>query len=163
MKALTVQQPWAWAIVHGGKPIDNRTQKWGYRGPLAIHAGQRIDRDALESDLINDAWCDRYGWGPASNGLFQTGVILGVVDMVGSHWEHPHCCDGIAWAEHQDRPMMPVEERRPIAHLEVENPRSLGFLGENMITAKGRLGLWTPEPHVVDRIQTSLAVLAAVA
>ena len=25
MKALTVQQPWAWAIVHGGKDVENRT------------------------------------------------------------------------------------------------------------------------------------------
>jgi hypothetical protein len=39
MRALTVQQPWAWAIVHGGKDVENRTQAWGYRGPLAIHAG----------------------------------------------------------------------------------------------------------------------------
>lgn len=40
MKALTVQQPWAWAIFHG-KDIENRTQLWSYRGPLAIHAGAR--------------------------------------------------------------------------------------------------------------------------
>lgn len=37
MRALTVQQPWAWAIVHGGKDVENRTQAWSYRGPLAIH------------------------------------------------------------------------------------------------------------------------------
>lgn len=28
MKALTVQQPWAWAIIHGGKTVENRTQLW---------------------------------------------------------------------------------------------------------------------------------------
>lgn len=37
MKALTVQQPWATAIFRG-KDIENRTQLWTYRGPLAIHA-----------------------------------------------------------------------------------------------------------------------------
>jgi hypothetical protein len=26
MRALTVRQPWAWAIVHGGKDIENRTR-----------------------------------------------------------------------------------------------------------------------------------------
>jgi hypothetical protein len=30
---LTVQQPWAWAIVHGGKDVENRTQAWFAVGP----------------------------------------------------------------------------------------------------------------------------------
>ena len=35
MKALTVQQPWAWAIIHAGKTVENRTQRWwSYRGPI---------------------------------------------------------------------------------------------------------------------------------
>lgn len=44
MKALTVHQPWAWAIAVGLKPIENRT--WAPRGQLspgdrfAIHAGR---------------------------------------------------------------------------------------------------------------------------
>ncbi|WP_303832304.1 ASCH domain-containing protein [Asticcacaulis taihuensis] len=40
--ALSVRQPWAWAIVHGGKRLENRTQAavkhMTYRGPIAIHA-----------------------------------------------------------------------------------------------------------------------------
>jgi hypothetical protein len=39
IKALSVNQPWAWLIVHGGKYIENRTWRTTYRGPLAIHAG----------------------------------------------------------------------------------------------------------------------------
>lgn len=31
IRALTVQQPWAWAIVSAGKTIENRTQMWSYR------------------------------------------------------------------------------------------------------------------------------------
>lgn len=45
MKALSVRQPWAWAILHAGKPIENRSRKDGkmpaicrHRGPLLIHA-----------------------------------------------------------------------------------------------------------------------------
>lgn len=38
MKALSVRQPWAWLIVHGGKDIENRTWRTDYRGPLLIHA-----------------------------------------------------------------------------------------------------------------------------
>jgi hypothetical protein len=39
MKALTIKQPWAWAIIFGGKDIENRTWRTRYRGPLLIHAG----------------------------------------------------------------------------------------------------------------------------
>jgi hypothetical protein len=39
VKCLTVCQPWAWAIVHGRKHVENRTWATDYRGPLLIHAG----------------------------------------------------------------------------------------------------------------------------
>jgi hypothetical protein len=55
MKALTVQQPWAWAIFHG-KDIENRTQLWTYRGPLAIHAGARWSELGEHSALVRDAF-----------------------------------------------------------------------------------------------------------
>ncbi|MEP3114129.1 ASCH domain-containing protein [Nisaea sp.] len=45
MKALSIQQPWAEAIVRGYKPVENRTWFTGYRGPLLIHAGQKWDKD----------------------------------------------------------------------------------------------------------------------
>lgn len=40
MRALSFWQPWAYAMLHLGKSVENR-QKWtscSYRGPLAIHA-----------------------------------------------------------------------------------------------------------------------------
>lgn len=47
MKALSVRQPWAWAILHAGKRIENRERADGrmpslcsYRGPLLIHAAK---------------------------------------------------------------------------------------------------------------------------
>lgn len=44
MKALSIRQPWAWAIVAGYKPVENRTWYCGYRGELYIHAGKKIDQ-----------------------------------------------------------------------------------------------------------------------
>lgn len=38
MKALSVRQPWAWAIIHGGKTIENRPRRTQFRGTVAIHA-----------------------------------------------------------------------------------------------------------------------------
>ena len=48
MKALSIQQPWAWLIVNGYKPVENRSWPTTYRGPLLIHAGKKIDTDGLE-------------------------------------------------------------------------------------------------------------------
>ena len=50
MKALTVIQPWAWAIAHAGKRVENRT--WGpprdvIGQRIAIHAGRRLDDRAI--------------------------------------------------------------------------------------------------------------------
>ena len=44
-KALSVRQPWAWAIIHGGKDIENRSwQAVNYglkvRGLIAVHASK---------------------------------------------------------------------------------------------------------------------------
>lgn len=144
MRALTVQQPWAWAIVHGGKDVENRTQAWGYRGPLAIHAGARLsDRSnyalikALGDAMRDDRWQD-----------LDYGAIIGVVDLVDVHtadWCWGHCSP---WAEssydeHRGR------TRRDIVHLVLENPRPL----EVPIPCKGRLGLWTPPAEVLEQLQ----------
>jgi hypothetical protein len=40
MKALSVCQPWAWAIVHGVKTVENRWRPTSHRGPLVIHASR---------------------------------------------------------------------------------------------------------------------------
>jgi hypothetical protein len=43
-RALSIYQPWAWAIIHAGKTIENRSWKPRYRGPLLIHASKRPPR-----------------------------------------------------------------------------------------------------------------------
>jgi ASCH domain len=39
-RCLSVRQPWAWAIIHGPKRIENRTWSVHYRGPILIHAAR---------------------------------------------------------------------------------------------------------------------------
>lgn len=39
-RALSVRQPWAWALVSGHKPVENRDWRTDYRGPLVIHSGK---------------------------------------------------------------------------------------------------------------------------
>ena len=48
---LSIQQPWAWAIVNGWKPIENRTWRSNHYGLLLIHAGKRELREDVEDVL----------------------------------------------------------------------------------------------------------------
>lgn len=53
--ALSVRQPWAWAIIHGGKRLENRTAMAIRSGRMitgvriAIHASSGMTRDEYES------------------------------------------------------------------------------------------------------------------
>src|SRR5688572_22804092 len=48
MKALTVRQPWAWAIVMGYKDVENRSRQTNHRGQVLIHAAKRMDPDGFQ-------------------------------------------------------------------------------------------------------------------
>src|SRR5512144_1472468 len=52
MKALTLKQPWAWAVAYVGKDVENRTWRTTHRGLIAIHAGGRSDREAILPNRI---------------------------------------------------------------------------------------------------------------
>lgn len=170
MKALTVQQPWAWAIVHGGKDIENRTTLWKYRGPLAIHAGTRWSDRGTDHPLITAAaWraggdvlptAQKYGPDFVLPGPeWPVGAIIGTVDLVEVHLaegeqiigalRHPACCDSpwaeLSYAEHGGR------TRRDLVHLVLENPRPL----VDPIPCLGRLGLWTPPRHVTEQLEAA--------
>lgn len=146
MKALTVQQPWAWAIFHG-KTIENRTQQWTYRGPLAIHAGRRWSERGEQSSLVRSAHRaiePKWNGGKLPHHRFAMSAILGVVDLIDVH-PSAGCCapwGESAYVEHGGR------ERRQIVHLVLENPRLLA----ESIPCKGALGLWTPPADIAERL-----------
>ncbi|AHJ86350.1 hypothetical protein 32HC_72 [Mycobacterium phage 32HC] len=151
MKALTVQQPWAWSIVHGGKLIENGTQLWTYRGPLAIHAGARWSERGEQSPLVRDTFRSAVGaefnGGKLPHWKFEMGAILGVVDLVDCHPD-AGCCKPwgeSAYVEHGGR------ERRRITHLVLENPRPLA----EPIRCKGALGLWNPPADVLAELKAA--------
>jgi hypothetical protein len=74
MKALSVCQPWAWAIIHGPKRIENRTRYTRHRGPLLIHASKSHRYKRLDvSDLLPDL-------PPWDELVF--GALIGVVQVV---------------------------------------------------------------------------------
>jgi hypothetical protein len=79
MKCLTVMQPWAWAIIHGPKGIENRIWGHPYRGPLLIHAGKNRARLEAEDPLT---WPGKYGIALPPMDHFAFGGIIGMVDLV---------------------------------------------------------------------------------
>jgi hypothetical protein len=50
MKALSIRQPWAWAIIHAGKDIENRDWRYPpkFRGEFYIHASSGMTREEYE-------------------------------------------------------------------------------------------------------------------
>ena len=49
MKALSIQQPWAWLIVNGYKDgVENRNWPTNVRGDVLIHAGKKVDTEGYE-------------------------------------------------------------------------------------------------------------------
>jgi hypothetical protein len=63
MKALSIRQPWAWAIFYAGKRIENRTWSTNYRGPLLIHAARGMTSreycDAVQFMIDRKLWPER--------------------------------------------------------------------------------------------------------
>lgn len=52
--AISVRQPWAWAIIYAGKDIENRAWRpanpaMRFRGPVCIHAAKGMTRDEYET------------------------------------------------------------------------------------------------------------------
>lgn len=48
MKAISIRQPWAWLIVNGHKPIENRNWPTRFRGRALIHAAKGMTREEYE-------------------------------------------------------------------------------------------------------------------
>ena len=78
MKALSIRQPWAWLIVNGFKPYENRTWTTKFRGPLLIHAGKAFDRKGYDWVRSTFPEIDM----PSSD-QFERGGIVGAAEL----WE----------------------------------------------------------------------------
>ncbi|MEJ7831312.1 MAG: ASCH domain-containing protein [Nocardioides sp.] len=80
--ALSVRQPWAHAIMHFGKDIENRTRRFGHRGLTLIHASASLTADEyVEAD---DEIHRRTGLHLPPSHQLERGGIVGVVEIVDS-------------------------------------------------------------------------------
>src|ERR1700736_5372588 len=68
-RAISIRQPWAHAILHLGKDVENRRRRTHFRGPILIQVSLKIEREkALKLKLAPDN--------------LPTGVIVGSVEIV---------------------------------------------------------------------------------
>lgn len=136
IRGLTIQQPWAWAIAIGNKPVENRT----WRPPekmlgqyLALHAGKELDTEAR-------AWMARVcGVNAPPDEELRCGAIIAVARLArvtsiaddadtlrgANRWAQGPVC---WWLEE----VLPVE---PIA-------------------CRGHQGLWELEPETLAALRT---------
>jgi len=83
VKALSIKQPWAYAILRKGKDIENRTWKTKFRGYFLIHASKSVDKNA-PSKLLKE-------WTKASlrnDTAAKVGGVVGSVELVDCVTEH---------------------------------------------------------------------------
>lgn len=78
MKTISIHQPWAHAILHQGKAVENRTWAASYRGPLLIHASKSMASYERQSA---EFWRERYGVELPPWGSLTTGALVGVVEL----------------------------------------------------------------------------------
>jgi hypothetical protein len=160
MKALSVRQPWAWAIAFGQKDIENRTWGTGYRGPLAIHAGARWDGDGAFDKRVLRAlhgFGDRFDpplcverLGPKTtrllcDGQLTPGAVVAVVDLVGictARSTSQQCGCGMWASEGQ-------------CHWRLAGVQPLA----EPVPCKGRLGLWELPEDVEAAVTSQLAAI----
>lgn len=82
MKAISIRPPWAWAILHAGKDIENRTWKTKIRGTIAVHASQTMSRPYYEASLKEIKKIAPDVHVPTYDAMVR-GAIIGIVEVVG--------------------------------------------------------------------------------
>lgn len=102
MKALSIQQPWAWLIIRPDldreewerqriagivKDVENRDWSTNVRGPIFIHAGKKFDYDGY--DAVRERIDGAFKMPRPSE--YQTGGIVGAAKLVDcvTRWDSP--------------------------------------------------------------------------
>ncbi|WP_460368265.1 ASCH domain-containing protein, partial [Actinocorallia lasiicapitis] len=75
MQAISVRQPYAWAIARGHRTLSNQEAGTGFRGTVLIHASMRVDLDSCALPQVRAA-----GWDPGDP-LAALGAVIAVADV----------------------------------------------------------------------------------
>lgn len=137
MLALSVRQPWAHAIIHLAKDLENRNVRYGHRGLTLIHAsaGMRPEEYADALGFMEDRGLPARRM-PGAAQLERGGIVgaVEIVDAVSAHaspWWMGPCA------------------------LVLRNPRPIPF-----IACRGTVApmFWTPPPEVLAQARRALGL-----
>ena len=131
MKSLSLTQPWAWLVVHGGKDIENRRWNTKYRGAFLIHAAK-----AMKASDFDAAW--EYARGIDQNLAWR---LLDVRDNGGLER------GGIIGATNLYTVIHPLRPTEMPMRLPWHMPEQFGFVIADtrplpFLPCKGALGFW---------------------
>ncbi len=128
MRALSVPQPWAWAVARGHKTVLSEASDTWYRGPLAIYASFRTEPRHVRNQAVREA--NGYSADPAA----AIGGIVAVVSLSGvcAAGMSGQPCGCAAWMG------------AGCYHWQVADPRPLRL----PVLALGQPGLWELAPAV---------------
>jgi hypothetical protein len=146
VRALTVRQPYADAIAHEAKPVENRTKPLPpkYAGvPVLLHAGKETHATGITAAGLAEvtgarvtAWTD------------TRSAVLAVIRFRGSHRaaDNTWCC----------RPWGQVTTRvQPeVWHWEIDQVTRL----DEPVPATGALGFWTVPDDVLAAVQQQITI-----
>lgn len=148
MKALSLSQPWASAVVLDEKSIETRSWRTSYRGQIAIHASARFPQSY--KDLVDDNPQRLPFVTQVRSHLLPTGSLIGVVtlydcvptesvrdDITSIELKFGDYDDG-RWAW--------------LLHGAVELPKP--------VPCKGSLGLWNLKDEEVEAMVAQIGALA---
>jgi ASCH domain len=77
LPCLSIRQPWAWLILHGGKDIENREWPTKRRGRVLVHAAKGMTQDEW-----GRAW--EFAWGTGNSAkAFEAGVTIKTIERGG--------------------------------------------------------------------------------
>ncbi|NUS25077.1 MAG: hypothetical protein HOV92_12755 [Streptomyces sp.] len=125
MRALTVKQPWAAAIAHGPKRIENRSKPIPPKHlgtTILIHAGAAEDENALPGDMIRE-WPRHHR------------AIVAVATLASCH-QDAKCCR--PWGFPNQWHWV-LENVQPLPH--------------PVLGVRGQLGLWTIREDAITGVE----------
>lgn len=86
MITLSTRQPWAWLIVNGHKPVENRDWATNYRGRFLVHAGKTMAKSYYR-EVADWALANHVVLPPFE--ALERGGIVGRADLVDCVTSHP--------------------------------------------------------------------------
>lgn len=129
--AISIQQPWAELILQGKKSIEVRKWNPSYRGPVWLHTGLKVNEELDKQFGLSGLYRGCFV------GRFELANIIRFDADRWSMWRSRHLVEGPMFGELYGWMIREPVRTRPIP-------------------AKGKLGLFHPEPEVQDLLESSV-------